>query len=55
MTTAVAVVLPLIGSLGILRSVVIVMGRGSGRFRFDPAVSHFLGFASSLLGQSLLR
>lgn len=43
-----------VGTLLMLRSVIIVAAKSAGRFRGDPLVSLVVGFALILFGQYLL-
>ena len=49
----VAILCMVVGTLGVLRGVVIVAGGGHGRFRFDASASLIAGFSLMLLGQYL--
>ncbi|PVG80851.1 hypothetical protein DDE18_20925 [Nocardioides gansuensis] len=51
--TWVAILLMVIGAVGIVRGSLIVAFGGSGRFRFDAALSLIAGFSLGLLGQYL--
>lgn len=55
MMTLLAVALIVVGIFGVVRAVIIVAGKGHGRFPLDPWLSLILGFALCLLGQALLK
>ena len=54
MATALAMLMLILGVLGVLRSVAIVVLGGEGRFRLDPVVSLMAGLALVLAGSRLL-